>query len=98
MPTRLSHRKIHLKKGKGIKEFVENIGNKIKSGAKSVHNWLQEKKPISRVQDVPLQGSAIKSTGVGIPLWLASKIGGYGKSKKNKKGGGRHRKVGRPKK
>ena len=37
----------------------------------------------------------IKSTPVGIPMWAASKIGGYGKHKKTNKGTGRRKKIGR---
>lgn len=104
MPTSSRKKnKRNKKKGKGVKEFFENIGNKIKSGVKSVHNWMQDKKPISRVLDIPIIGWAIKWWPIGIPLWATSKIAGYGRSKKNNiKGGailrGRPKKVGRPKK
>ena len=32
------------KKGKGISEFIENIGNKIKNGAVSAHKYIKDKK------------------------------------------------------
>ena len=35
----------HVKKGKGVKEFFENVGNKIKNGVSSAHHWMQDKKP-----------------------------------------------------
>lgn len=40
-----AHKK-HVKKGKGgVKEFFENVGNKIKNGVSSAHHWMQDKKP-----------------------------------------------------
>lgn len=93
MPT---HKK-HVKKGKGwVKEFFENVGNKIKNGVSSAHHWMQDKKPLSKLLDIPILGWMIKSTPVGIPMWAVSKIGGYGK--KTNKGNGRHKRVGRPRK
>lgn len=41
---------------------------------------MKEKKPFSKVLDIPLLGTALKATPYGVPLWIGSKLG-YGRNR-----------------
>lgn len=83
-------RRKNYRKGKGIINYLKN---KIWSA----NDYLKEKKFVHKIRDIPLLGWALNLWGIpGMAAWGLDKLG-YGKRKK-KKGKGRHRRVGRPKK
>lgn len=81
MPRRRRHYgnlRSRLQRGKGVIDWVKNK-------ASSFNNWMKEKKPFSKVLDIPLLGTALKATPYGVPLWIGSKLGygklGYGRNR-----------------
>lgn len=64
------------KRGRGVFDWIRNK-------ATSVNNYLKEKKPLSKILDIPLLGTALKATPYGVPLWIGSKLG-YGKRPRRK--------------
>lgn len=70
----MPRRRTYNARGKGLINWI-------KEKASKVHNWMKENKPISKILDIPIIGSAIKSTPIGIPAWGISKLAGYGRRK-----------------